>query len=355
MNVRPAYILDSSDPVSKAISEITRTGLAVVVVKDRKYCGLISDRDIRRSGTDLSKEKCGSIAVKAPVLSSNSSLLDITNAFFAGRWKSLPVIDGTKITGMVSRSDLLEVLLEEKLLSKKRVDEVMSHPVVSIASDASISQAKEIMRKTNVRRLIVSDDGNFKGILSTFDIADEMYRGGAQGKDSLIGDKVKLDKTSVESYMRPEVETISPDAPLAEAAKKMVENDISALVVLEGKKTIGIITARDLFETAITAEDESPVYISGLEPSDKDLYPEIFEYCKDTINKLAKGFDVQSLSVHVKKHGERKYSLRARLQGARNLVTVSSVGWSMAAALKAMRDELKKVVAKKKFNKMHQE
>lgn len=351
MNMRPVSTVDISEPISKAMSEITRNGIDVVVLRNGKYYGLIGDRDLRNSVVDLSREKCERVAVRAPSLTKKSSLLEITTAFFAGRWKALPVLEKDKILGMVSRSDVIEGLLEEKLVRKGPVSELMSHPVVSIGPNATLSQAKELMKKTNVRRLVVTEGDSFRGIISTFDIAEEkIFRG--QGKDALIGDKVNLEKTTVSSYMRSEIETISPSAAIADAAQRMVDKDISALVVLDGSRPIGVIAARDIFESAIAVEDEANVYISGLEPDDKELYPEIVAYCKDTLDKLKLTFEVRSLSVHIKRHGEKKYSLRARLQ-SKELVTVSAQGWSLPEVLKTMRDELKKIMAKKKFSRIH--
>lgn len=43
-----------------------------------------------------------------------------------------------------------------------------------------------------------------------------------------------------------EIAAIEPDAPIAEAVKRMVENDIGSLVVMRDGKMVGFLTERDI-------------------------------------------------------------------------------------------------------------
>ncbi len=61
----------------------------------------------------------------------------------------------------------------------------------------------------------------------------------------------------VKDAMTRHVRTISPEATLAEAARKMKKFNIGSLVVVEGDKPVGIITERDL-AFRIVAEERSP-------------------------------------------------------------------------------------------------
>ncbi len=51
--------------------------------------------------------------------------------------------------------------------------------------------------------------------------------------------------------MTTKVITISPDAPLEEAARIMVDNSIGGLPVVKEKRLVGIITETDVFKTIL--------------------------------------------------------------------------------------------------------
>jgi len=52
----------------------------------------------------------------------------------------------------------------------------MSKPVITIFKDADILAASDLMKKHNIRRLAVMDDGNLVGIITTDDIVRTMRR-----------------------------------------------------------------------------------------------------------------------------------------------------------------------------------
>lgn len=61
----------------------------------------------------------------------------------------------------------------------------------------------------------------------------------------------------VKSGMTREIESISPDATIIDAARKMRDRDIGALPVCEGEHVIGMITDRDI-TVRLTAEKKDP-------------------------------------------------------------------------------------------------
>jgi CBS domain-containing membrane protein len=51
--------------------------------------------------------------------------------------------------------------------------------------------------------------------------------------------------------MKTDVVTVTPSAPLSEAAKIMLEKKIGCLVVVEGKKIVGILTESDFVKLSL--------------------------------------------------------------------------------------------------------
>lgn len=82
-----------------------------------------------------------------------------------------PVLDENGIiVGYLSRTDIIEALAHHSEITGLRVESVMSHEIVSIAPDASIDEALNVMVYEGVHRLVVRiGEGEPQGIISSLD------------------------------------------------------------------------------------------------------------------------------------------------------------------------------------------
>jgi CBS domain-containing protein len=351
MEIEKPSILDASEPVSRAINEISRTGLPVIIMKDGKYMGIIDERAIR-SHTDPAKEKCASLTERAPTLSAESTVMDACNAFFAGRFKAIAVIDKGKVQGAITRRTLFQELLGEKMLTKKRVSEVMTTPVHTLDIGSNIGQARGEMRRNNIRRVVVTKDGKIAGLLSVFDLATSLsgrmqsspfYRG---------GEKTSMDAQSITSYVKKQVETINESDSLAAAVKKMLDARVAALVVEDGGYPHGIVTAKDILHAALAEEEGAArVFVSGLHYDQRDYAAGIMRDGEALLKKLGKSADARSIVLHIKNEGSG-FAVRARLDSARKSYNASSSGFRLEVALREVYDELEKMAEKDKVRGM---
>ena len=96
-----------------------------------------------------------------------------------GRIRHMPVISNGRLVGMLSQRDLFRASIssvlhlrgaaETEWLAKIDVREAMTRPVTTIAPDASIREAVELMLETKVGCLPVVDAGKIIGLLSESD------------------------------------------------------------------------------------------------------------------------------------------------------------------------------------------
>ena len=114
------------------------------------------------------------------------------------------------------------------------VRNVMHKDVVTIRPNLSLREASKIMSKFGIGSLVVVEDENLVGIITSTDIIKAI----AEGKD--------VDNTLVSEVMSKDVITVDPDESLEEAVEKMMERNIKRLPVVEGGKLVGIITASDI-------------------------------------------------------------------------------------------------------------
>lgn len=350
MDIEHPSILDASEPVSKAVNEISKSGLPVFILKNGKYFGLIDERSIRQHAANPEKEKCETIAERTPSLSPESTVMDACNAFFAGRFKAIPVISKGKIEGAITRHTLLTELLKEKMLSKKRVSDVMTSPVATVDIRSSVGQARSELRNHNIRRLVVTEGGKIAGLLSVFDLAsfvsnpresNQFYRG---------GEKTTMDSHPIASFMKKQVETINSTESLSNAVSKMLDRRVAALIVAESGSPVGIVTAKDILHAALAYEKAVRVFVSGLPYESREFQPEIMREGEKLLSRLDKSFEVSSLVFHIKKEGSG-FSIRSRLDGKKSLIA-SATDFHLESALHKVIDELKRMAEKGKMTRL---
>ncbi len=84
---------------------------------------------------------------------------------------ALPVLEDGQLVGIVSERDYArKVILKGRASRDTRVDEVMSHDVVTIEPDRSMQDCMERMTELRIRHLPVMRDGQLIGIVSIGDV-----------------------------------------------------------------------------------------------------------------------------------------------------------------------------------------
>lgn len=84
---------------------------------------------------------------------------------------SLLVRHGEDFNGIVTEKDIIsQVVAEELYPGDVRVEEIMSTDLVTISQEEGIERAAELMKKKNIRRLVVVDGERVAGIITETDI-----------------------------------------------------------------------------------------------------------------------------------------------------------------------------------------
>ncbi len=130
------------------------------------------------------------------------------------------------------------------------VKNCMTTNPVTITPDMPVAEALSFMRQHNVRRLpILNKKRKLVGIVSEKDL---LYASPSPATSlSVCEVGYLLSKLKVEEIMTKKVITVSPDAPLEEAARIMADSKIGGLPVMDGDQLIGIITETDIFKTIL--------------------------------------------------------------------------------------------------------
>ncbi|MFH1821536.1 MAG: CBS domain-containing protein [Methanobacteriota archaeon] len=121
-----------------------------------------------------------------------------------------------------------------------KVKEIMNSPVLAVKPADTIAHAKNLMLRHKVKRLIVMDKGEPAGILTMHDMATRLK------SDSLAWRMRTIDNISVSRVMSKGVISISLGTDVVKAAAMMLDRNISSLLVMNGKKVVGILTKTDI-------------------------------------------------------------------------------------------------------------
>ena len=125
-----------------------------------------------------------------------------------------------------------------------RVKDVMSREVHTVGRNDRLAVADALMAQARIRHLpVLDEDGLVCAVVSQRDL----FRGallralgfGGRAEESMLRQIV------VKEAMSPEIHTASPDLPVAEAARMMVERKIGCLPVVDGDRLVGIVTETD--------------------------------------------------------------------------------------------------------------
>lgn len=96
----------------------------------------------------------------------------------------VPVVDGKKVLGLVTDRDIVvRSIADGKDPNKVRVSEVMSKGIQTVKEDTAVSQALDLMSKSDIRRLpVVNQNGELIGIVSIGDLAAKTNQDDKIGK-----------------------------------------------------------------------------------------------------------------------------------------------------------------------------
>lgn len=128
--------------------------------------------------------------------------------------------------------------------------------VFSIAPEANVLDALEMMAKHNIGALLVMSGEDQVGILSERDCSRKVELMGRNARD-----------TKVSEIMTSDVVTVDCSQPLEECMALMIDRNIRHLPVYDGKELMGLLSVRDVLKEVIEVQQmmlsELERYITG--------------------------------------------------------------------------------------------
>lgn len=254
----PVFTLTTSDSMRDALV-LMKTNFVkrVVVVRDKRPTGILTERDISRFlERDTTKRSLSEIPLRevmkkdliSIVADQEDFLHQCATRMVTFKIGSIIVTDEDgNLVGIVTRTDITDAFAN-KYPGKYKVRDYMNEKTVTCRNNDQLRYALEILNKNNVSRLIVTDNsGHVMGLVTTHTFlrySEYFKRSDGLARDYLL-EKSRYSLT-VDSLLEKEILVAEPDYDLANAAQMMVKNHISGLPVIVHDMLVGVVTKFDI-------------------------------------------------------------------------------------------------------------
>ena len=117
--------------------------------------------------------------MKNPVItvSEDSTLEDVVEKLAIYDVGCVIVTDGNLVKGIISERDIIKALKEHRAkVLEELVVKFMMKEVISLPPESTVVEALHVMFSKKIRHLVISKDGELKGIVSLRDVANAIFR-----------------------------------------------------------------------------------------------------------------------------------------------------------------------------------
>ena len=150
-----------------------------------------------------------------------------------------------------------------------KVGDVMTRDVFAVTPDTSLVTAARLLANRHISAAPVIDPaGHVLGVISQLDLVDPdrdrtdrlgtsiFYRQASSGLEVAHGEVPVTAEGVVRDVMSPYVLAIEASAPLLDAVRLMVADDVHRLLVLERGRLSGIVSQTDVMRALVKVADQ---------------------------------------------------------------------------------------------------
>jgi acetoin utilization protein AcuB len=128
----------------------------------------------------------------------------------------------------------------------------MTKSLITLKPEDTLQHAHDRLQKYRINQMPVVRDGRLVGIVTDRDVRDAYPSRLRHIRAEDVQEFAEVH--TVEQVMTREVISVSPEAPLREAASRLRQSRLGALPVVENGKLVGIITRSDLLDAVLASD-----------------------------------------------------------------------------------------------------
>ncbi|MDO9537527.1 MAG: CBS domain-containing protein [Thermoplasmata archaeon] len=357
---RNLITVEPDEEVSSALGKMQQhdiNELPVISAKG-KIVGLVNYETLLKKRSIPMSTKVENVMTFPPRVSEDHTVMEIAETMLSSGYRAVPVTDKEYIVGIISRTDLVGIIPELKILKGIEVHEVMTASPHFIGDKDAVDQARSLMYRLDVRALpVINEKNELVGVVGLKDLAKiTSHEKNRQTRGDTQGGKTSSRKIDVKSIMKFPAITIDKGSLIADAVKLMNKNKISTIIVTEKGLPVGIVTQYDLIELIASFKSEEQVFvqISGLHEAEPEAYDMMYELIQKSVKRMAKFVTPKVFSIHVTRqdagseHNAGNITIRGRMTTEHEMYHITTVEWDLALALSSMLSQMEKNMRKDK-------
>ena len=267
--------LSSEDNVSKLISLIEKYCFReILVIDNKKLKGIVYSKDVAKKGiVNPTKTKVNNLMrFPPPTLSSDQDIDDAANLIFKTGLRALPVTENNKVLGIISLHDIVDMVSKTKDFRQTTAESIMSLPEIA-TEDTDIGKARMLMREKNISRIpVVDKNQKLCGVVTIFDLLRAVKPRERMDFYSMAAEKVTTMGIPISTVMNDTPTVVDRKTSLSEAANLIRKDETDGAIVVENNLPIGVITEKDLLEFYVSGLKKRGVYYQIVGLVDEDEF-----------------------------------------------------------------------------------
>lgn len=228
-------------PAEEAIARMAQARISCLIVAEKmRPLGIFTERDLVKLVNRMESFRDRPIRelMTSPVvtISGNMNIYEAYSLMLTNRIRHHVVVGQSgRMLGLMTQSDLINHLGHEYFLELRKIEQIMTTGVMTVASNAPISEALGIMAGPGISCVVVADHRIPLGIVTERDAV------------RMVAEGVDLETIPVSMVMSSPVLTVTTGTTVYEAALVMKREKIRRVVVVDkGGRIEGIITQSDI-------------------------------------------------------------------------------------------------------------
>ena len=338
-------VIESDAKISEAISKMKDNDIQQLpVMSNGKYVSMLTYKNILRRGSVRTNSRVYNFSINAPKLNENTDVMEAVKLLKESGLNSLPVLQKEKLSGLVTRMDIIRHLSEIDPRSEKIKNfEIMTADAISVDVNDEIEDSAQKIRDLDEFEIPVTSRGKLAGILRLKEIINNVI----MDKQKISYGEFTSGKSKVEieasSLMDNPVDS-TEDTVITDTAALMVKNHLHIMpIVNKDSKLTGIVGITDILNSIETGTEEGfYIEISGLEDQDRDLYDITYFIADKFVTNISRIIGNNGkLLFNVRKYkaeGKGKYSVRTKLVTPKLHMEDDGSGYNYAKCVKSILD-----------------
>lgn len=265
-----AEVPGTREDVLRIFGKYEVSGVPVVRAGTKEFAGIVTRSDIFKNPEE---NQLAMIINRNPItISPDASLKRAAKIFYEKRIHGIPVVKGKNLVGVISPTDILRVIAEKE---DDIVENYLSPIFIPIYQETPLPVVMKIFRLTHASALpVLNDEGELAGIVADGDLFTFSHLHETVDKSSLgLGEdedvwtwegirdvmrlyyetsKIELPPVPVKEVMVRDVITAYIKSKISDTARKMLENDVDQLPVIdENDDIVGMIYDVDIMKALL--------------------------------------------------------------------------------------------------------